>query len=259
MKRILTVLLAVVLILSCLMTTGCKKHGTFGRFGYNGKWLTSFAVREISYDKAKEMVYNGSKASLYQNNTPSLLSVNNTDPTELPLPSTSFVNAILTKYASLTVVTKYYQTGEKKQLEKTDFIQGKELKNILSTNEFSPFAQLVTKGIIVFDELLVFMDGENTKFRESEENTIAPFNNTFTYHADEKGNIVIQTHDFSELPSFVGGGVACSFLQETEQLYDSENKLVKWQTSLGVYTATPEGTLEQGYILEVEFIWNEKQ
>lgn len=267
MKRILTLLLAVVLLLSCLTATGCKKkHGTFGRFSYNGNWLTSFAVQDISYERAKGIVQKGEQSTLYTNGTPSLLSspitnlsVNDTDPRELPLPEEDYVNAILTKYASITVVTKYYVTGEKKQLEKTDFIQGTDLKNLLRANEFTPFSQLVTKGIIIFDNLIVFMDKENTEFKNSKENTTAPFNNIFTYHTDEQGNIVIQTHDFAEIPSSVGGGVACSYLQDTEQLYDSENKLVKWQTSLGVYTATPEGTLEQGYILEVEFQWNEKQ
>ncbi len=267
MKRIITFLLAVVLILSCLTATGCKpKHKQFGRFSYNGNWLTSFAIKDISFEVAKDIVHQGTQATLYQDNTPSLLScgvtslsVNDTDPFDLPLPSEDFVNAILNKYASITVVTKYYVTGEKKQLEKTDFIQGTDLKNLLRRNEFQPFSQLVTKGIIVFDELIVFMDNENTEFKNSKENTTAPFNNIFTYHTDEDGNIVIQTHDFAEIPSSVGGGVACSYLQDTEQLYDSENKLVKWQTSLGVYTATPEGTLEQGYILEVEFQWNEKE
>lgn len=267
MKRIITLLLAVVLVLSCLTATGCKpKHKQFGRFSYNGNWLTSFAIKDISYETAKDIVHNGEQSTLYHGGTPSLLStgitnlsVNDTDPFDLPLPSEDFVNAILTKYASITVVTKYYVTGEKKQLEKTDFLQGTDLKNLLRENEFTPFSQLVTKGIIIFDDLIVFMDQKNTEFKNSKENTTAPFNNIFTYHTDEEGNIVIQTHDFAEIPSSVGGGVACSYLQDTEQLYDSENKLVKWQTSLGVYTATPEGTLEQGYILEVEFQWNEKQ
>ena len=268
MKRIITLLLAIVLIFTCLMTSGCKKkHKQFGMFSYNGNWLTSFAIKEISFESAKDIVHKGTQATMYQQNkTPSLLStgitnlnVNSTDPFDLPLPSEDYVNAILTKYASITIITKYYVTGEKKQQEKTDFLQGTDLKNLLRRNEFTPFAQLVTKGIIVFDELIVFMDGENTEFKNSKENTTAPFNNIFTYHTDEKGNIVIQTHDFAEIPSSVGGGVGCSYLQDTEQLYDSENKLVKWQTSLGVYTATPNGTLEQGYILEVEFIWNEKQ
>ena len=267
MKRIITLLLAVVLILSCLMATGCKaKHKQFGRFSYNGNWLTSFAIQDISYETAKTIVHRGEQSTLYNGGTPSLLStgitklnVNDTDPFDLPLPEEDYVNAILTKYASITVVTKYYVTGEKKQLEKTDFLQGTDLKNLLRENEFTPFSQLVTKGIIIFDKLIIFMDEKNTEFKNSKENTTAPFNNIFTYHTDEQGNIVIQTHDFAEIPSSVGGGVACSYLQDTEQLYDSENKLVKWQTSLGVYTATPEGTLEQGYILEVEFQWNEKQ
>ena len=258
MKRILTLLLAIVLILSCLMATGCRRHQTFGRFSYNGKWLTSFAVKDISYSQARNIVSKGSKSALYQNNTPSLLSVDTTSQT-IPTPSDALVTSILNKYASVTVITKYYVVNEKKQQTKENIIHGTDLKNALTDNKFVPFSQTVANGIIIFDDLLVFMDEQNTEFKESEKNTVAPFKDIFTYHADSKGHIVIQTHDFVEIPSSVGGGISCSYVQDTEQLYDAENKLVKWQTSLGVYTATAEGTMQQGYILEVEFIWNEKQ
>jgi hypothetical protein len=42
-------------------------------------------------------------------------------------------------------------------------------------------------------------------------------------------------------------------------VYDEEGKLVKWQSSLGVYTATPSGTMKQGYILEMDFNWVVKE
>ena len=259
MKRILISLLSLVLIVCCLFASGCKKAKTFGEFSYNNIWLYTFASRDISYKEAKDLVQSGMNSSLYNNGGVTLLSFNETDPLAAPLPTEDLVNAITSKYASIEIITKYYVTGEKDQLTKVDTLMGIDLKNLIRQNEFTPFSQLVTKGVIMFDELLEFMEDENTKFVENKDNTVAPFKSIFSYHIDNDGNIVIQTRDFAEIPSSVGGGVGCSYRQDTEQLYDEENKLVKWQTSLGVYTATPNGTLKQGYILEVEFNWIEKQ
>lgn len=269
MKKILTSIVAALLLIGCLLTaTGCKKDPKrFGQFSYNDIWLYSFATTDISYARAKELVQSDeAPAIMYEKDGAALLascampiSVNPADPMNTPLPSETLVDSVLSKYASVEIVTKYYVTNEKDQQEKIDFLQGTDLKNMLRFNEYAPFGQLVTKGIIVFDELVDFMQAENDKFVENKQNTVAPFNTIFTYHTDDEGNVVIQTRDFAEIPSSVGGGVGCSYRQDTEQLYDSENKLVKWQTSLGVYTATPNGTLQQGYILEVEFHWNQKQ
>lgn len=266
MKRILITVLSLVLIVCCLFASGCKKQKTFGEFSYNNIWLYTFAARDISYNEAKDLVHSGLSSSLYNNGGVTLLStsvtplsVNPTDPLEAPLPSDELVTAVTSKYANVEIITKYYVTGEKDQLTKIDTPMGTDFKNLIRYNEFAPFSQLVTKGIIIFDELIDFMQAENDKFVETQGNTNAPFNSIFSYHMDDEGNIVIQTRDFAEIPSSVGGGVGCCYRQDTEQLYDSENKLVKWQTSLGVYTATPNGTLKQGYILEVEFHWIEKQ
>jgi hypothetical protein len=135
---------------------------------------------------------------------------------------------------------------------------GTDFKNMILDNQFIPFSQLVAKGIVIFDDLVDYMEVRNALFVE-EQNHVAPFRNIFTYHTDVLGNMVIRTNDFREIPSSVGGGVGCAYLQNVEILYDEECKISKWQTSLGVYTATPEGTLQQGYIVEVEFKWNIKQ
>lgn len=54
------------------------------------------------------------------------------------------------------------------------------------------------------------------------------------------------------------GGISASFRQDTEIMYDDDNKINKWQTSLGLIYSTPQGKTEQGYILEVEFEWQIK-
>lgn len=252
MKRKLLVIISLVLLLSTLLCSCGDDDKTFGEFSYNGISLYAFAKEDITYEQAKNLTQSENSPAIVS------LSVNPGELGEAPLPSEALYNTVLSKYAMLEVVTKYYVTGEEDQLTKVDEVMGTDLKNTLKQNEFEPFSLLVAKGIIIFDELIDYMEDNNIDFKESGRANVAPFKDIFTYHIDVDGNLVIQTRDFEEIPSCVGGGVGCSYRQDTEQVYDSENKLIKWQTSLGVYTATPKGTLKQGYILEVEFIWHEK-
>ena len=238
----------------------------FGYFSYNGKSLTAYAHKEITAQQAKNIVQNKQKAVVQSvkekgetRNDLVLLSINPADVSKTPAPSKVLVDETLDKYASLNVTTKYYVSGDVNQQSKTDFLQGTDLKSILEANQFIPFSQLVAKGVLIFDELIDYMEEQNEIFKNSEISKIAPFKTIFSYHTDYSGNIVIQTRDFAEIPSSVGGGIGCSYRQDTELVYDKECKLTKWQTSLGVYSATPTGTLMQGYILEVELDWVEKE
>ena len=70
--------------------------------------------------------------------------------------------------------------------------------------------------------------------------------------------MIIQSRDFAEIASSVGGGVGCSYRQDTEIVYDAEGKMVLWQTSLGISSSAPQGTMRQGYILEMSVEWIEK-
>ena len=85
-----------------------------------------------------------------------------------------------------------------------------------------------------------------------------PLRRFFSYHTGEDGNLIIQSRDFAEIASSVGGGVGCSYRQDTEIVYDIEGKMVLWQTSLSTSTSTPQGTMRQGCILEMHVEWIEK-
>ena len=102
------------------------------------------------------------------------------------------------------------------------------------------------------------MEEENIRFQNSDVGLIAPFKTIFSYHTGEEGNLIIQSRDFAEIASSVGGGVGCSYRQDTEIVYDMEGKMVLWQTSLGISTSAPQGTMRQGYILEMHVEWIEK-
>ena len=221
----------------------------FGEFGYNGHYLTSFATATISSTDAKQIL------SL---NMPTIQPASAKATSSSPLPNSTQVNYILANYSGCEILTKYYEDGSDIQTQKVDALQGTDFRSMIETNQHTPFSQLVAKYILCFPELIDAMEANNAEFSNSSEALVAPFSNIFSYHKNNKGELVIQTRDFSEIPSSVGGGIGCSYRQDTEILYDADNKIQKWQTSLGLYSATPQGAMKQGYILEIEFHWIKK-
>lgn len=254
-KFLFIITLTVILSMAIMTMSACSKRKEkkyFGQFGYNENYLTEYAVKEITANEAKILVSkNRSNQTPAKSVTPSN--------SEYPTPSKTLVDAIITKYASVEITTLYYVTGQDEQKSKIDFLQGTDFKSIIEVNQFVSFSQLLVKGILIFDDLIDYMEEKNADFQNSDVAKISPFKSIFSYHIGADNNIIIQTRDFAEIPSSVGGGIGCSYRQDTEMLYDTDNKLVKWQTSLGVYSATPNGTLQQGYILEVNLNWNVKE
>lgn len=239
------------MFLSCLFVlTGCFGGGgapvnQFGEFGYNGIYLTSFATADIDSEKAKEMITSNSSA------VASVMSAGS-------LPDSLLVNSITSRFAGCKITTKFYVEGSEDASIKTDYVVGTELKNMIANNEFVSFSQLVAKYIVCYPAMIDYMESLNQEFKQTPEADIAPFKNIFSYHTNNNRELVIHTRDFDEIPASVGGGVGCSYMQDTEILYDKDNKIQKWQTSLGLRSATPEGTMKQGYILEMQFEWEKK-
>lgn len=255
-RTLMTVMLSV--LLCCIfLLVGCGDKSSnvpvkFGEFGYKGRYLTPFASQTIQASKAKQILSDNMSSSLLSVSAAAISG--EIDPT----PAQELVDFILSRYSGCQITTKFYVEGSDKQETKSDYLIGTDLKNMLEENKFTPFSQLVAKYVICFPSLIDTMENLNAEFKSSSTALIAPFTNIFTYHTNAKGELVIQTRDFAEIPSSVGGGIASSYRQDTEILYDSQNKIQKWQTSLGLYSATPKGTMKQGYILEVEFNWELK-
>ena len=268
MKKINKFMLFSILVICLLCMFGCKKNNgssekRFGKFSYNGYYLVDRAASDITYNEAKSIVSKNRdslrlSASNFSNSngndrlSVSTFDIDSTTPKQL-------VDDIMTKYAKCTITTNYSETGKEELQQKVDLLQGTDFKNMIETNLFAGYSQLLAKNIVIFSDLIDEMEQANEKFKQSETSKIAPFKNIFTYHKDSAGNLVIQIHDFAEIPSSVGGGIGCSYLQDTEIVYDSEGKVNKWMTSLGVYSATPTGTIQQGYILFVDFAWTIKE
>ncbi len=272
MKKFKIISLLLVLVLACSLCACSSEENAvkennnvvqFGTFGYNGALLTDYAVNCISAEKAKEILplSNNKESEVVSMvegaSTMSLRNVIEANTENNVLPN-EVVRSILTNYAGCYITTKYYLENSEDIQTKTDKLVGTDFKSFLIENQFIPFNQLVAKNVVAYDELIDYMEEENTRFQNSDVGLIAPFKTIFSYHTGEDGNLIIQSRDFAEIASSVGGGVGCSYRQDTEIVYDMEGKMVLWQTSLGISTSAPQGTMRQGYILEMSVEWIEK-
>lgn len=281
MKKIITLS---ILIASISLLSGCGKNdskvvNTFGEFSYKGITLIANAVNTITADQAKDIINNNSIQST--NESIMLVEDETVDPEqELPevgeddddvpsedltldklvmpsLPS-SLVDAQLYLYSHCNIVTYYYESHTLERLNKTDIIQGGNLTRMLINNEYSPYGQLEINSIIMIDEILDIMKLSNDLFRNQSDYNSSPFRDIYTFHTNAQGNLVVQIHQFEQIDASISGGISSSFRQDIELVYDEHNKLTHWQASLGIYTATPSGTLQEGYIFESTFEWVEK-
>lgn len=272
MKKIVYLVLCLALCFAAVNVSACGNNNgkgffsQFGEFSYKGKMLNDYAVNTISADQAKKIIsvrnsgyskYSATEsesvAELYGVSCMSL----NAD-RKTCTPPDSMINNILRDYAGCSVTTKYYIDSSEEVQSKTDSVTGLDFKSVLQDNRFTPFNQLVAKNVIVFTELIDYMEEENKAFATSDAGVVAPFKNIFSYHTDAEGNLIIQIRDYAEIASSVGGGIGCSYRQDTEILYDAGGKMIMWQTSLGLASSTPQGTIKEGYILEMNVEWIEK-
>lgn len=250
--KIRKIFLAFIMLLLVVLTTSCGKTKTFGEFGYLDNWLTDYAVKEVDATTLKKTLGELSKNSTSKTaNTSDVLA----NAGKVPTPSEELVDEIIDKYAQCDITTLYYVSESDDQQSYPHSYIGTDFKDMIETNSFIPFSQVVCKNVILFDELIDYMEAVNTEFKNSEISKVAPFKNMFTYHLDENGLPIVQLHDFSEIPSSYRGGVGCCFRQDIEIMYDAEGKVTKWQSSLGVYSSSPTGTVKQGYIVEIDFNW----
>ena len=256
MKRIIVTITSIILILAaCFGMTSCSEEIQFGEFDYNGITLIQYADEEISASEAKSIILSNARAM----GADATGFIEGTRDDDMPLPSSEYVSFFTSAYSSCEPTTYYYENDDDTKKFKEDFLQGTDFKAMLSKNEFTPFNQLIAKNLIIFEESINYMEEQNAEFKNSEIYHISPFKSRFSYYIDRNDNLVIHVRDFAEIPSSIGGGVGCSYRQDTEIVFDEQNKITNWQTSLGVYTSTPTGTLKQGYILEVFFEWTIKE
>ena len=274
MKKLLLIILSVIICFASVGLVACDKNTSnvgsessqFGEFSYKGKMLKEYAVNTITAEQAKEMLAKSDGISAFKVAGQKTLSVTTFGVSTMSLnterencyPSDEVVNSILQNFAGCNVTTQYYIEDSDNVQLKTDKLTGIDFKSVLQQNHFTPFNQLVAKNIIVYDGLIDYMEEQNKEFAMSDMGLVAPFKTIFSYHTDADGNLIIQIRDYAEIASSVGGGIGCSYRQDTEIVYDESGKMVVWQTSLGISSSTPQGTMREGYILEMSVEWIEK-
>ena len=238
--------------LAALTLVGCNKGEeyipnmlgrVFGDFDYNGVFLTEYAIKQIKVDEAKKLV--DIRPNLKRNY-------------KLRETTEEDIKTVLSKYASLVTTVKYYISGNDEQQVRSDIYQGTDFKYLLENNYYEPFGQMSVKYIFVDDDLLDEMEAANEEFINNKQHLVSPFNEPFTYHTSDEDKLIVQTHHFAELPASIGGGIGSTFRQDCELLFDEEGKITFWQSSLGLYTSTPTGTVKEGYVFEVGFEWISK-
>lgn len=244
------------------LTTSCGKKDDnssdrpiFGEFGCYGNYLYTYTDQVITPVEAKSIA---SKTDFSKQVSMQSAS-NRTVLTPLDIkPSSDIVDYYLSNFSECEITTKYYTSDDSNPKYKVNNLRGTDFRSIIEQNEFSPFSQVGCKYLVAFAEIIDVMEEYNEEFKQLDNYNIYPFKDIFTYGKRSDGCLVIQTRDFAEIPESVGGGIANSYRQDTEIIYDADNKISKRQSSLGIYIATPEGTMKTGYILEVNFNWIEK-
>lgn len=256
-KKIIAIIASVLLLTQCaVLCTGCSgKEKQFGEFSYYGKKLIDYAVKDISSDELKNLV------DLHINIGPANSAFgsdgNVSGVTQPPEPDQAIIKKLTTDYAVCEIDVKLYENESKDPKEYKYTLQGTDFYNIVETNKYRLNDQIIVRSLTMYPALVDYMDSENAKFHE--ESSPAPFKDIYTYHTAKKGNAVIKQRAYIEIPATQNGGVGCAYRQDIESVYDSEAKITKWQSSMGIYTTTPSGTTKQGYILEMDFTWKTKE
>ena len=262
MKKILLTFLMLICLFSftsCSNSTNLEKG--FFKFLQNGKALEEYAKNQIKESKIVEIVKKQYSDLENKSNTVKLTSAI-TDLTEEEgntIPQTlteDEIGTYLSTYGGLSIVTNYLPDNEKNKFEqKEDKIFGTQLKTVIQRNYYELYGQIEAAILVLNEDIINYLQSLDEKFQNSKYKKIAPFNNAVTYHQDAMGYPVIHISDFAELPASVVGGIGCFYRQDIEAVYDNENKIKIWQTSLGVYTSTPNGTVYEGIILKIDFDW----
>lgn len=248
-KSLFAVVMLIVMVLVSVLS-GCSGNGNFGSFCQNGRYLKEIAKKSISYSQAIEKVRGSRAKAMSYADAEEMASIDEENGIH-PLPE-GMVDSLVRKYSEVQIKVKYYNEKNKLTTTTDPSIQASRLEYHLKNNFLETSIGLRISNIIMLNDTLNDMEKANAAFSDRN----AYFTHPYTYHTDRKKNLVIQMHAYMEMSSLgLNGGIDCNVRQDTEVQYDSENKITKWQTSLGVWLASVNGIVREGYIYEVEFEW----
>lgn len=247
MKKVFLGIFAFLSIASCLTLFACggTNQEQFGLFTHNGYALKTFKSDDLNYSQAKSIITNTSFISLTTNEDSDI---------EDDIETLVDIDELMNKYASVKIITKYWESDSKDPEENTTTVPTTYLETIFKNNEHQIITGMIVKNVFINENLLENLENLNSQFNDK----YAPFTDIYSYHKNDDNCFVLRANDYSEIKAETIGGVSAIFIQQNESLYNENNLIVKFQSSFGMQFQTPSGTLEQGTVLEVEFVWNEK-
>lgn len=261
MKKIWKILIVMMcLFASTLAVTSCQKdvkHLNFGVFKQNGYTLTSYATKQLSAGEFSALLSSGrQRASVVA---------------YLPKPAPTdedAINALTNVSNHIVVTTRFFEENSDEMQEEVSDQAGTVVGNYLKENAIHTATGLIIKNLYLTQNVLEFMETENANFKNSDGYANVPFANLYTYHTDENNSLIVQMHDFVDIPaSAMSGGVNCYYRQDTEIMYEivaAPNlsgcyaRIRKWQTSLGAVISTAANSIGDGFVFEVEIEWIER-
>ncbi len=261
MKKVQKILVVMMCLLaSTLVVTSCRKgaeHMSFGTFKQNGYSLTSYATKELSANEFRTLLSGGKQHA--------------SSVAYLPKPAPAdedVVNALINISNHIVVTTRFFKEGSDEMQEEVSDQAGVVVGNYLKENTIHTATGLTVKNLYLTQNVLEFMETENANFKKSEGYSNVPFANLYTYHTDENNSLIVQMHDFVDIPaSAMSGGVNCYYRQDTEIMYEivaapdlsgCYARIRKWQTSLGAVISTAANSIGDGFVFEVEIEWIER-
>lgn len=266
MKKLFKVLslvaLALVLTFTFTACSGCSgaTGGRFGYFSHDGYYLTSFKVKDIELVDARDILSKSPIAvsSSGSSNGAAAMSLDPGNQSSAPTIDEALVNKYLTKYSGIKYTMTYWTTSdsgsavkESKTFEENSY----DFQNILLANSLQMSSGIYVHNLICYQDLVEYFSSASEEFKAQDDYYLSPFLEKYTYHESAKSCLVMQQHTFVNISASESGGITCSYLQENETLYDDENKVTNFQSSLGMKIQNPAGTQYEGTVIEVEFEW----
>lgn len=265
MKKIFGGLFVLLCALSLFACDFSEKE-QFGYFTHNGYALESFGVESISYQDAYEIVKSSSPfVDLKSTNQEYSKSSNN----DVTLYTTSFgpvltedeMKAMMSKYSSVTIETKYFDGNTQVIRENTVYLTSYTQDNviyypeILKNNQNTIATGMVINNIIMTNNLLTYYEQINQDFINAGGRVDAPFLDIYAYERTNDGLVILCTSDYSSNNSSITGTNTME-IHQTQAIYVN-NLISSYQASFGFSYATPGDTTYVGTVLEVSFTWNE--
>jgi len=288
-KKKIGIVLSVVLALSLMLVplTGCGLiHGFFGLFSTgNGHRLTSFVPSDataLSMTAARTATegFAVTPSTITGASLIEPFSAEEEDEEIVELDPTfpiaiEYVRAIQAIYGGANFLTHFWTADSRGNLiinEEQDLgVIGDDFERMLMRNDYFIAGNVRIPNIVLLPGVVDWAEQHNLNHRyvggvaggtvraewfrsPTGFEQVVQF---FTLMVDGEQYVVMQTNAFVEVPSgSIGGGGSAQVLRQNQAMYNSQGRLVRFQSSTGIRTHMGRGTEYQGHNFEVFINWS---